>query len=94
MDSYEMYVEKFDQLLTEIKKLGADNSNQILKCLIVYKLGVHLETIFAEDNTAQSLKEKVYNEIDTLKRFVSSGLLLNSIPDINLKENKFKIEDI
>ena len=86
---------KLDELKIECSYLGDDVSNHILKCLVVYKLGVHLETFFAQATTAESLKEHIFLEIDALKTFVRNGRLLNRVKDANLKANStYLVADI
>lgn len=88
------YRQKFIELVDATNTLDDDNSNQIIKCLVVYKLGIHLEHIFANEKDKTKLFQKVSEEIDNQIKFITQSRNLNKIKDPNLKSTHFNIEDI
>ena len=91
MDKYDL---KFNELIEATNELGRDKSEDVIKCLVVYKLGVHLEQIFAKENDEDKLFESVSNEIDSHVSFIKSSVNLSRIVDPNLKNELFNITDI
>lgn len=88
------YDRKFSELIKANNELGADKSLDIIKCLVVYKLGVHLEQIFEKENHEDGLFENVSNEVDSHVSFIRACKNLDRIADPNLKSKISSVNNI
>jgi ubiquinone/menaquinone biosynthesis C-methylase UbiE len=84
---------KFNELIKATNELGRDSSGDVIKCFVVYKLGVHLEQIFEKEDDEDKLFENVSHEIDLHISFIRSFMNLNRIVDPNLKNDLTKIDE-
>ncbi len=93
-DENKILQEKFNELVKATKEAVPDNSSKILKCLIVYKLGIHLEAIFAQEKTKSEITMKIQEEIDNLISVIHINGKLNMYADPNLPQVNNQVEDI